>query len=268
MPDGTIRTVERGMRGRRHPFAALTSRVSPATRLVMSLVLTLMFGACGSSTVSTSPASSDSVAPASGSTEPSSAAPSDTAAPSAPASPSSSPTSAAKPTTNAFWTAVRGGLTSAGHLVLTAKGASPVTLRFLLRASEALVAGDAVSICANGMSWQGAGGHFANVPGAWSCGADALVTGFRATGGPIDAWNPDFPPGGTVTEKVTVTADGRWRWTFAGRATLEGDVDASLLLDPASRRLVGGSRSGELGKTTFSFDYTAPVAPIVAPSLG
>lgn len=269
MPDGTIRTMERGMGGRRRPrLGERTTRLgvvpTPFGAVVFPLVLALAIAACAPSAVPTPSGSSASVQPSSASTEASSAPPSDSGSPSAGAS-TPAPTSTARPSANAFWTAVGQGLATAGHLVLTAKGASPVTLRFLPKSSAALVAGDTVSICVAGASWQGASGHFANVSGTWMCGAEALVAGFRATGGPIDAWNPDFPPGGTISEKVSVTSDGRWRWTFAGRGTLEGDVDASLLLDPVSRRLVGGSRTGELGKTTFSFDYAAPVAPIVAP---
>lgn len=237
------------------------------TRARLSLAaivgLAIALAGCGSSPVET-----PSVAPGSPSGSATSSASPGAPSSSATASPSASAsaTNAARPTPNAFWAAVRSGVGSGGHLIVTARGASPVVLRFLPSASEALVAGDPVSICVGGASWQGAGGHFAAVAGTWLCGTGALVTGFRATGGPIDAWNPDFPPGGTVTEKVAATADGRWHWSFAGRGTLEGDVDASLTFDPATRRLVGGSRTGELGRTTFSFDYVTPVAPIAAPA--
>ncbi len=247
---------------RRRPDAGLAG---------VALALALVLTACGSSQGPTSPGTSGSPgSSSSGSMAPStSMSPSSSTSepPSVPPSGSPSATATVRPTANAFWTVVRAGLASAGHLVLTAKGASPVVLRFLPKASEALVAGDAVSICVGDASYQGGGGHFADVPGTWICGADALVTGFRATGGPIDAWNPDFPPGGSVTEKVAATTDGRWRWTFAGRGTLEGDVDGSLLLDPTTQRLIGGTRTGELGKTTYSFDYSTPVAPIVKPAV-
>jgi hypothetical protein len=235
-----------------------------------ALGLTVVLAACGSSVGPSSPGTSGSSSPSGSAASPageSASPPGESAAPSPPPSSSPSSTTAARPTPNAFWTAVRAGLSSAGHLVATAKGASPVVLRFLPDASEALVAGDPVSICVGGTSYQGAGGHFTNVPGTWLCGVDALVTGFRATGGAIDAWNPDFPPGGTVSEKVTVAADGRWHWAFAGRGTMEGDVDASLVLDPATQRLVGGSRTGELGRTTFAFDYATAVAPIAKPAI-
>lgn len=240
-----------------------------STLLVAALVAaSISLGGCGDAT--------DASRAPEPSTGPSAPAPSEIPSPagtSAPAeSPSPSPSATATPTVSPataiepdrFWEAVRAGARSAGHLIVTATGASPVVIRYRTDAAIALVEGDVVSLCAGGVSYAGAAGSLGAVPGAWRCGFDALIAGFRMTGSPIDAWSPDFPSEGSEEERVAALDDGRWRWTLS-TVGLEGDGTATLLFDPASGRLIEGTRKDELGATSWAFDYATRVEPIVAP---
>ncbi len=195
-----------------------------------------------------------------------------TAAPSAPASPPSptvAPASSqppAPPTVEALWAAVRRGLDEAGRLRITVIGPSPGVLRYQPDASATVADGQVVFVCTGGRAWDGQGGSFVAVPGAWECGAGALVDGFRNSGQPVDAWSRDLPADQSIVEQVTLEPDGRWRWEYRARSlAFGGSVTTTVWVDPASGRILDARRSDPTGETRYGISYSETFPPIVAP---
>ena len=175
-------------------------------------------------------------------------------------------TPSATPTADAFWEAVRRGLDEAGRLRITVIGPSPGVLRYQPDASATVADGNVVFVCVGDRAWDGQGGSFVAVPGAWECGAGALVDGFRNSGQPVDAWSRDLPADQSIVEQVTLEPDGRWRWEYRARSlAFGGTVTTTVWVDPASGRILDARRSDPTGETRYGISYSEAFPPIVAP---
>ncbi len=123
--------------------------------------------------------------------------------PSATAPPSAGPTpgtprtaapspGADSPTPDTFWGLVERGIRLAGRVEVQITGPNAGTLRYEPDASATAIEGVVGYVCLDGRAYDGQSG-FTRVPGRWTCGASALVAGFRGIGLPIDAWNSSIP---------------------------------------------------------------------------
>lgn len=273
--------------------------LSSASRamLIAPLLAAVVVGACGTSggpsasstaaptarptaTATTMPA----VSPAAPATSTASADPaSGTALPSAsPASPTpvptpkASPTSTAAPSTQApspganlpnpggFWGIVEQGLRQSKTLVVDIRGPNDGTLRFEPAASATVIEGVVGYVCLGGRSYDGQSG-FAAVPGRWTCGADALVEGFRHIGQPIDAWNTTIPSDQKRRESVTVAGD-TWTWRYRATSPFYGGaVETVVTLDRSSGRITAATRTDPTGTTRYGFRYGARFPKIAVP---
>jgi hypothetical protein len=149
---------------------------------------------------------------------------------------------------------------------LTVIGPSPGVLRYEPAASATVVDGQLVFICANGSAYDGQGGSFIAVPGAWTCGGPALVAGYRNTGQPVDAWSGDSPTDAAITETAALEPDGRWRWDYAGQSAVYGGaVRSTVWVDPVGGRILEARRSDPTGETTYGISYDEAFPPIAAP---
>jgi hypothetical protein len=188
------------------------------------------------------------------------------------AKPARSPAASAAPRPSAvaatpasFWAAAVRGLTTAKHLQVTMAGPNAGMLRFEPNASATIVAGAIAFVCTGGAAFDGQSA-FARVPGAWQCGASALVAGFRRIGEPADSWNATSPADSAVTEAVHVASDGTWTWTYAGTSPfLGGHVTASVHLDAKTGRILDARRVDPTGTTTYSFDYALTFPALTVP---
>jgi hypothetical protein len=157
-------------------------------------------------------------------------------------------------------------LTAARHLQVTASGPSPGVLRFEPSASATMVNRTIVFVCIGGAAYDGQSG-FARVPGKWTCGAGALVSGFRQIGQPADSWSPSSPGDASITESVTVGSDGSWTWAYTGiSAFLGGRITARVSLDPATERIRTAQRTDPTGTTTYAFDYVRAFPALAVPA--
>jgi len=236
-----------------------------ASALLLSALLVV---ACAPAPSPAAPSATTAVlpSPSSGPTSP----PPATLAPPSPStpvpSPSPVPSPTPAPTVEAFWAAVRRGLDEAGHLRITVIGPSPGVLRYQPDASATVADGKVVFVCLGGRAWDGQGGSFVAVPGAWSCGADALIDGFRHSGQPVDAWSRDLPADQSIVEQVILEPDGRWRWEYHARSlAFGGSVTTTVWVDPAGGRILDARRSDPTGETRYGISYSEPLPPIVAP---
>ena len=184
-----------------------------------------------------------------------------------------SPAPSAKPpcctpaaTSSSFWAAVTRGLTAARHLQVTAAGPRAGVVRFEPSASATLVNGTLVFVCIGGAAYDGQSG-FARVPGKWTCGTGALISGFRQIGQPADSWSSSSPGDASITEAVTVGSDGSWTWAYTGvSAFLGGRITARVSLDPASNRIRAAQRTDPTGATTYAFDYARTFPALAVPA--
>ena len=240
--------------GRRFPFSGFV------------LLAALTAVACGSSTgtapPSAEPATANSSAPAS-SVATAAAGHSPSESPAASATPKATP---APPTVKTFWAAVSRGLGAAKHLQVTSAGPNPAVFRFEPAASATIAGGAVAFVCVNGAAYDGQSSGFTRVPGAWQCGADALVSGFRHIGEPADSWNATSPSDAAITETVAQAAGGTWTWSYAATSVfLGGKVTARVTLDPASGRILAARRVDPTGTTTYVFDYALTFPALAVP---
>jgi len=153
----------------------------------------------------------------------------------------------------------------AGRLRIQVVGPSPGELRYQPDRSATVIDGAIVFVCLDGGAYDGQSG-FEQIPGAWSCGTEALVRGFRQMGQPLDAWSPELESDEGIEESVAVAEDGTWRWEYGASSPLVGgEVRASLVLDPASGQIRSASRTDPTGSTTYTISYSEPFPPIVLP---
>lgn len=191
--------------------------------------------------------------------------PSPTAAATVSPTPSATPRATpAGPTTDELWARVERGIRDAGRLEITIDGPAAAALRFEPAASATVVDGVVGFVCVGGRAYDGQSA-FTRLPGSWTCGADALVAGFRGIGQPIDAWNRTIPTDTRRAESVVVDG-GRWTWRYRATSPFYGGaVSASVTLDPATRRVVAASRRDPTGETRYTFRYGADFPPIAVP---
>ncbi len=244
-----------------------TGRLRSRSRLAGLLLVVIATAACGGTS-----GASATLLPTDAQPGTRTAAPSASVAAPTP-SPALSPTPSAKPpcctpaaTPSSFWAAVTRGLTAARHLQVTASGPRPGVVRFEPSASATLVNGTLVFVCIGGAAYDGQSG-FARVPGKWTCGAAALVSGFRQIGQPADSWSLGSPGDGSISESVTVGPDGSWTWAYLGTsAFLGGRVTARVSLDPATNRILTAQRTDPTGTTTYAFDYARTFPALAVPA--
>ena len=241
-----------------------TGRLRSRSRLVgLLLVATATAAACGGTS-----GASATLLPTAAQAGTQTAAPSASIAAPTP-SPALSPAPSAKPpccTPSSFWAAVTRGLAAARHLQVTASGPSPGVLRFEPSASATMVNGTIVFVCIGGAAYDGQSG-FARVPGRWTCGAGALVSGFRQIGQPADSWIANSPGDASITESVTVGSNGSWTWAYTGISPfLGGGITARVSLDPATGRIRTAQRTDPTGTTTYAFDYAGAFPALAVPA--
>jgi len=241
-----------------------TGRLRSRSRLAgLLLVATATAAACGGTS-----GASATLLPTAAQAGTQTAAPSASIAAPTP-SPALSPAPSAKPpccTPSSFWAAVTRGLTAARHLQVTASGPSPGVLRFEPSASATMVNGTVVFVCIGGAAYDGQSG-FARVPGKWTCGAGALVSGFRQIGQPADSWSANSPGDASITESVTVGSDRSWTWAYTGISPfLGGRITARVSLDPATGRIRTAQRTDPTGTTTYAFDYVRTFPALAVPA--
>jgi hypothetical protein len=159
---------------------------------------------------------------------------------------------------------VERGIRDALRVEIGIEGPATATLRFEPAASATVIDGVTGFVCVNGRAYDGQSA-FTRLPGRWTCGAPALVAGFRGIGQPIDAWNDTIPT--DTRRRETLDVGGR-RWTWEYRATSPfygGVVTASVSIDPVSGRVVAARRDDPTGGTRYTFVYGADFAPISVP---
>lgn len=189
------------------------------------------------------------------------ASPAPTATPAATARPAATPSG---PTADEFWSRVARGIRDAGRLVVVIDGPAAGSLRFEPAASATVIDDTVGFVCVDRRAYDGQSA-FTALPGSWTCGAAALVAGFRGIGQPIDAWNRTIPTDTRRAESVVVQ-DGRWTWRYRATSPYYGGaVSASVTLDPRTRRVVEASRKDPTGATRYAFDYGADFPPIAVP---
>lgn len=168
------------------------------------------------------------------------------------------------PTADELWERVERGIRDAGRLVVTIDGPARGSLRFEAAASATVIDGVVGFVCVDGRAYDGQSA-FTALPGSWTCGAAALVAGFRGIGQPIDAWNGTIPTDTRRAESVAVE-DGRWTWRYRATSPYYGGaVSATVTIDPATRRVVAASRRDPTGSTAYAFEYGADFPPIAVP---
>ncbi len=219
----------------------------------------MVFAACGSEPGPASPT----------------AAPGSSANPSASGgSPSPTPLVAVTPTptpvlpgatVKTFWSRVTLGVNRSGRLRLIAVRPDQLELRYEPAASSSLVGGTMQSVCLSGKWYDINGFHSTVIGGKWVCGTSGLITAFRRSGQPLEAWNSTMLTNSRIKEVVTVEGK-QWRWTYtASSKELGGTVKTTLVLDPITGRLQGGNRVDPRGTTRYTFSYTTIFAPIQLP---
>lgn len=188
-------------------------------------------------------------------------APSPSPSPSLEPSPTPVPTA---PTAEAFWEAVADGLRAAGHLRIEVVGPSAGELRYEAEASATAQDGTLVFVCIGGKAYDGQSG-WAEVPGSWTCGAEAIVNGFRTLGQPIDAWSADLPADSGIEETIALTPEGLWVWTYRAASPFSGKVSTIVTLDPTTGWIVSAGRTDDTGETTYGISYAETFPPIAKP---
>jgi hypothetical protein len=260
----------------------VTARHRLARLAVVGALAALVVAACGpAATPSTSPSPAaiatvapsptPSASPTPSPTPPATATPSASPTPAPTAPPTASPTPRATPaatpsgpTADDFWALVERGVRDAGRLVVAIDGPAVGSLRFETAASATVIDDVVGFVCVGGRAYDGQSA-FTPLPGTWTCGAGALVAGFRGIGQPIDAWNKTIPTDTRRAESVAVD-DGRWTWRYRATSPYYGGaVTATVTLDPAARRVVSASRRDPTGATRYAFEYGADFPRIAVP---
>lgn len=216
------------------------------------------------------PTTSPSPAPTANPTPTSTASPAPTATPTRTASPTPSATrtppspGAPTPLPDGFWGLVERGIRAAGRLEVAITGPNAGTLRYEADASATVIEGVVGFVCLARRAYDGQSG-FTAIPGSWTCGAAALVAGFRTIGQPLDAWNATLPSDDAQRESVTVKGN---TWTWSYRATSPyygGRVTAVVTLDRQTLRVTAATREDPTGVTTYTFRYRAAFPAIAIP---
>lgn len=257
-----------------HPRMAAPHRASGRPTFLgvaaLFVIAAAVLGACAGSITTATARPSEGASAGQSSAQAAEASP--TASASALASASAAPSvsapaaTTAPPSVGAFWAAVVRGLGSGAHLTVTVTGSAPATIYYLTTSSATKVGTRLGFICVDGAAYDGQSGTYVAVPGTYECGAVALADGFRHTGQPVDAWSAGIPGDAGIRETVAAGSDGRWRWTYrATNGFVGGKVTVVLVLDPRTGRLVSGSRTDPIAKTTYTFDYRTTVPKIAAP---
>ena len=164
-----------------------------------------------------------------------------------------------------FWSRVSSSIAAATRLRIVVTRPDPVELRYEPKASGAATHGNLQTACIAGVWYTIVHVRATAVKGSWLCGSAALSASFRAVGQPLESWNSTLPTNTRVKEAVTIVANGRWQWRYTARAAQLGIVITTLLLDPASGRIISGQRTDSLGLTAYTFSYTGIFAPIELP---
>ena len=168
------------------------------------------------------------------------------------------------PTADAFWEAVADGLRAAGHLRIEVVGPSAGELRYEAEASAPAQDGALVFVCVGGKAYDGQSG-WAAVPGSWTCGAEAMASGFRTLGQPVDAWSANLPADSGIEEAIALTPEGTWVWTYRASSPFSGKVSTIVTFEPVTGRVVSAGRIDDTGETTYRFDYAETFPPIAKP---
>ena len=181
------------------------------------------------------------------------------------ADPSGTLTPGAAPTADGFWSLAADAARAATPLRIRATGPTPGELRYEAERSATILGEALAFVCHDGRARDGQSG-FAELPGSWSCGVEALVRGFRLMGQPLDAWSAELPPDAAIVERVGLEPDGTWRWDYAAtNPFVGGSVAAVVILDPATGRIARATRTDPTGPTTWAIDYEADVPAIDPP---
>lgn len=152
------------------------------------------------------------------------------------------------------------------RLRLIVVGREPDEYRFEPRASAALVDGGLRVVCVEGGAYEIDGFRATPRPARWTCGFSSLVTAFRRTGQPTEAWNATVAEDARVRERVVADAGDRWRWEYTAISeALGGRVRVTLIMDATTGRLVSGTRSDPTGDVRWTFNYTALFTPVQLP---
>ncbi|MFH1475352.1 MAG: hypothetical protein ABIG85_05775 [Chloroflexota bacterium] len=168
------------------------------------------------------------------------------------------------PTPGGFWGLVESGIGKAERLEVAIDGPNVGTLRYEADASATVIEGVVGFVCLGRRAYDGQSG-FTAVPGSWTCGAAALIAGFRTIGQPLDAWNATLPSDDARRESVTVRGD---TWTWSYRATSPyygGRVTAVVTLDRRTLKVTAATREDPTGITTYTFHYGASFPAIAVP---
>ena len=208
------------------------------------MTLALLAGACGSSGDPSAAASMPTPLVASG--EP---------------TPVGSPPAAA-----AFWAEAARALSVTERLRVIVVGGTPNELRYEPRASAALDGGELHVVCVDRQAYDIDGFRAKVRPASWACGSSALVSSFRRTGRPLEAWNSTLPTDDAVQEQVVADGRDRWRWDYTATSkVLGGLVTTTLLMDAATGRLLSGNRTDPNGSVRWTFNYTQIFSPVELP---
>lgn len=157
-------------------------------------------------------------------------------------------------------------MTVTGRLRLIVVGADPDEYRFELRASASLIDGVLHVVCVDGRAYDIDGFTATPRPERWTCGPGSLISGFRRTGRPQEAWNTSVPTDSRSRETVVSDSRGRWRWEYAATSeALGGPVRTTLVMDAETGRLLSGTRTDPTGSVRYTFNYTALFLPVELP---
>lgn len=163
-----------------------------------------------------------------------------------------------------FWGFVDRGIRAAGRLEVGIDGPNAGTLRYQADASATVIEGVVGFVCIARRAYDGQSG-FTQIPGSWTCGAAALVAGFRKIGQPLDAWNATVPADDARRESVTVRGD-TWTWSYRATSPFYGGrVTAVVTIDRRTLRVTAATREDPTGVTKYSFRYGADFAAIAVP---
>jgi hypothetical protein len=193
--------------------------------------------------------------------------------PSAAASVAASPATSGEPTpvgsppsAAAFWAEAARALSVTQRLRVIVVDGMPNELRYEPRASAALDRGELRVVCVDRQAYDIDGFRARERPASWACGSSALVSSFRRTGRPLEAWNSTLPTDDDVRELVVADGRDRWRWDYTATSrALGGLVTTTLLMDAATGRLLSGNRTDPTGSVRWTFNYTQIFSPVELP---
>jgi hypothetical protein len=182
------------------------------------------------------------------------------------ASPSAAGPPPTPPTTGAFWSMASRAIGATQRLRVIVVGGSPDELRFEPRASASVTEGELTTVCIEGRAYDIDGFEATQRDARWTCGVAAFVASFRRSGQPREAWNGSVPEERAIRERVVAGGSDRWRWEYSARAADgSGTVQATLLMDAETGRLLSGTRRDPSGDVRWTFNYTGLFTPVQLP---